>query len=413
MSVVSAGPRSHCIAALALLALASSACGSRSCERGQKRSQPATQALEPLPPVHPTPVPPTISFQSVRIPEGVALPAGCALLAPVWRARLEVTNLRFAASAEAPGELAIAYSQPDTGVPLLAHGIVAIQPNPIPRDLAWFDESAPALFSATAQGWLGLSDLPADPGGRQVVLVREGGGLERIAIGDQLRAVDLACTGTVCGALTTFASSVASPGASLWIGTGQSPVATWRRIDMASDRRGSRPVGIATLSPARVLIADDKELLSWDAEGARAEQTRPVRYGMLDAAWLGPTFVAATLATPIDDRGCSPGGQQIVLDAGQGAEFSLNVPTSPSSALLRPISAGGLLAWLAPVNCLTRDRWIVHAVRLDPVGRPLGDALPVADAKGFALWSREDEVGMVLAQPQWLTVLRMRCGEGT
>jgi hypothetical protein len=343
----------------------------------------------------------------------LAMPRGCTLDLPVLKAAVEGDQVRLSLAPGAPQDLAIAYTTwPEAGS-LFAHGIVS--DHAAPRDITWFPSSPPPMLAAAHGKWLALVDAPAETGRHQVLLAHENGADELLAFGDELRSVDVSCVDAACVALTTRVGAVASPGATLFSGTIDAPASAWTRTDIPSDQRGARPLSIASFDPstgesAVTLIAGPKAMLVRCRDGqARVDGSLDTHHGAMDGAIIGGRFVLASVGAPIDERGCTPEGARIVLQA-QGAEARwLNVSAPPRGAVLRSLAKGGVLAWIAPVNCLHPDRYVAYLLVIDESGSPVGSPMAVADARGFALSTRGQEVDMALDAPEGVIRIRAQC----
>ncbi|MBI5533338.1 MAG: hypothetical protein HY898_11515 [Deltaproteobacteria bacterium] len=402
------------IALVASVAVLGAIASCSSCKRAQRTSAAPDLVL----PVHPTPVPPSAQFSPARDVSTLAFPRGCTLVPPVLRARVEGEKVRFALSAGAPRDVAVAWmSRPDGGAPLFVHGILRVDGQSAGRDLTWFETGGTPIFAAAEGRWSALVDAPGDSSLRQVILAREGAADERLAAGDQLRAVDLSCAGKVCAALTTRAGAVAGPGATLFVGAADAPANAWARTDIAADQQGAHPIAIAGVDPATgevsvvISAAQKAALFRVRAGSIRQDGSLDSHHGVMDATLVGGHLAAASLGNTVDERGCSPEGVgKVVVQVTGSAESVMDTPAAPRSAMMRPLSKGALLAWLSPVNCLHPDRWIVYAVLLDEAGRPVGGPMAVSDASGFSLATHDDEATLMLDTPEGITRIAMRCG---
>lgn len=336
------------------------------------------------------------------------------------RAHVAGHQVRLVAVDGASDEIALGYlTAPGGGASVFAHGIVKVMTEVPPRDIPWFDSGPPPVFAAYEGHWLTLMDVDGEQQLRQVVLARENMSFERLAVGDQSRAVDLTCHGGLCAALTTRIARVATPGASLFSGAPETPASTWSRVDFASEEQGAQPHAILALDAAsgkaRVSMTTPTRAVLYSVRrGATIrEADLPVHHGILDAAVTERSFLVASLGRPIDDKGCSEGGGAIAIESTAGEGQLIPTFAPPRNGFLRRLGDGAVFAWIAPVNCLNVERWIAHMVLLDGAGRPTGSPVAVGDATGFNLVTRGDELQLVISTPSdGIAWFRATCAVG-
>jgi hypothetical protein len=402
------------IGRVAIVALIGAAASCSTCKRAQRTSEGPDLVL----PVHPTPVSPTLRFAPVHDVATLASPRGCTLTGPVLRGRVEGDNVRFALSPGALQDVAVAWSShPQGAAPLFVHGVMRVDGQQAARDITWFDTGPAPVFSTSAGRWSAVTDAPGDGNLRQVILAREGAVDERLAAGDQARAVDLSCAGTQCAALTTRIGAVAGPGATLFTGAADAPASAWTRTDIATEQQGALPIAVAGIDAASgevavVVSASQKATLYRAHAGtSRQDGSLDAHHGIMDATLLGGRLAIASVGNAVDDHGCSLEGEsKVVVETIGSAPFVMSTPAPPRSAMIRPLAQGAILAWLSPVNCQNPERWIVYAVVLDATGRPVGGPMAVSNASGFSLATHGQEVTLMLDTPEGITRAIVRCG---
>jgi hypothetical protein len=369
-------------------------------------------------PSRPAPALPTLTFAPPLGTGGYGLPSGCTITAPVIRIWARGDRIRVGASSGAPDEIIVGYeSGQQEGGSLFAHGIVPLTKPDAARDIAWLDSRQNLLFAATDGRWMTLQDAEAQGPFRQVILEREGEGMQRLAVGDRLRAADLLCAGETCAALTTRVAEVEQPGATLFVGTPGTAPSKWTRTDLESGEGGAAyPLVITNIAPeggqVDVTLAAAQHVLAyrWHADGVVQKTHQvPSRHGALDAALVGGHLMVASLGTPINDRGCAKDWTSIAVETSDSGQSVIPTASPARSATLRPLGRGAILTWHATASCEDNEHWAVQAVLLSGEGKPTGKAIPVGDATSYALWTRGDQLQLALAHREWITVVRAKC----
>ena len=80
---------------------------------------------------------------------------------------------------------------------------------------------------------------------------------------------------------------------------------------------------------------------------------------------------------------------------------------------MRPLelggAPGGIVVYSTPLRCHDDKRRFVTAMLLDGDGAPRGGGMVVAEAQGFAVSTRADELDLVVLRDHEIVVARARC----
>lgn len=224
------------------------------------------QAPSLLPPARPW------TFREVRGRPLVAAPIGCAPRAPTMQAAVPPTT-GFVAERGSPATLLVADAV-DDGARLAGasamrfdeSGALAEQ-----RPLPWIaPATVPRLGRTEGGGWIATIAEQAEAGAWRAGLWRDGA-VELIGEGDRFEAVDLRCARGRCALLTPRLGAVALPGAEVWLGAADAPLAAWRRVVIE---------GTEAESDAHPLVIAGLEGLG--AQGALTPGARPGAPDVID-----------------------------------------------------------------------------------------------------------------------------------
>lgn len=384
------------LVALALLATSCQRCGAET--KAKDAGGPEEHALA-LPSALPLP-----AFAPLEQPRGYGLPSGCRFEGAVHEATLGAGKTRFIASRSLPGALALARG---TGEAVEQAAFLDFQAKKS-EAAPWATLDAPPLFERASRGWLAAWMDRTATGSRRALLWRGGPRAERLAEGDELELSDMSCSGDDCVVLSRLVRGSAAPGASWLAGKADLPAHQWRRVDL--DLGGDEPwLPLGILDMTRAALSSGKHAALFEIAGDRAEkkQVLDVSHGAYDATVTPAAVVIAPGDSP--ERPC--GAEEfpvLVLTAG-GERHVVRTPAPPESVVARPLAKGALVAWVAPVSCQHLERRVVYLTRLDEKGAPASSPMAVADATGFAMSTRGDELALWLLSGQKLALLRARC----
>jgi hypothetical protein len=281
-----------------------------------------------------------------------------------------------------------------------------------PVRLPWFEPGVLPRLARSGARWLAALDH-AGAGASRVLLWR-GGEVEVVGEGDGFEAADLACTPARCALLTTRASKVAAPGATVWIGSPDEPAAQWKPIEItpASNDSDARPLGVAAIDDARAVAAlvEKGAVVLHAAETPPREIARlPAPHGAIDAL-AQPAPMAMAFTSAVDDDGCARDGKPGIRFVRAGAPpVDFPLPAPPMRGYLRRLAHGAIAVWIAPLGCRVA-RKVAYAVLLDEGGAPVGSPISVGDASGFAIATRGDDVDVWLQDATSVTWVRAACG---
>lgn len=432
------------ISLLALLALPA-------CERCAPSSPAPVDSGPPPPPEGPAPLPLARpwTFRELRgrLSISIAAPEGCRLRAPALRAEVPPST-GFLAERGSLGALVVADASEDAsrlvGVSAMRFDAAGttVEQRPIP----WLSPAAAPRLGRTPSGaWAATFGERTEAGAFRLGLWRDGAA-EIVGEGDRFEAVDLGCAEGRCALLTPRLGRAAMPGAEVWIGGAEAPVAAFERVVVEPGEPDSdaHPLGIAQIDAApagpsdagagaarpalTVALAEGAEVVFVRVEGASTREVGrvPAPHGALDVLGL-PEPTAMLHGTAVDDDGCviepgrpeeappapagsAPGvGRARVRFAQGSGGAEIQVPAPPLRGALRRLGVGALATWIAPLGCKAARR-VVYAVRLDAAGKPAGAVIPVADAERYAGASSGDDVDLWLQDGGAVTWARLTCG---
>lgn len=344
------------------------------------------------------------SLAPLPSPQGYGLPAGCRFEGDVKRATLPNPGARFVAPRSALESLALSHDD-RAGFVEFATATVGEAP--------WGQLDAPPLMDRSSRGWV-LAWVDSTAAGlRRALLWRGGGRAESLAEGDELELADLACEGDTCVVLSSLVRGAAAPGGSWHVGKAEAGASTWKRIDLElGGDEAWRPLAIAGVRPDGTglgALASDRHVALFAVGPDRAEKQHVFDspHGAYDATLaVDPIIVVPGERT---DRPCGSEEFPIFVLSADGRRHELRTPAPPESVIVRPLSKGAIVAWVAPVSCQHLDRRVVYATLLGPSGVPVSSPMAVADATGFALATRGDDLSLWLISGQSLSWVRARC----
>ena len=368
----------------------------------------------------PVPLPPTLALPHVEVrptrnQADYALPAQCSFTQRVDTYAVAGKSIRLLAPRSARNEFALAHEPAEGLGPAPIRAIVETSTKHGMRDLPWFDLASPPLADQGDSGWLTAFDSEIQATRRQAVIAREGHPFERIAAGDDLRAIDLQCDGHLCALLTSRTGTVSGPGATLFTGDPSAPASTWARSDIDSPAADEIPARIVQLvaaeNTARIALVGKSttNFVLWRDGKLAREAAIPLEQGLIDAAYSGGEYVTVSNGAPVDERGCAPSGASLIIHRASRNATSVNITASPHKAKLLPMGDAQIFVWLAPVNCLLRDRMVAYAVVIDDAGIPQDSPMPVGDATDFAARMVDDTWELFLAAEDGVKHIRARC----
>lgn len=368
---------------------------------------------KPPPPPAAVPLPRTIAasakplvFAPTPVGFGVALPEGCGERAPSVRAPLEGRSVYFIVGDE-PAEGAIVIDRVPEPAAVWASFRAPSRAAPL------FDVEAPRLaFDGVRFRGLYAAG-PTDA--RTVAVTNAAEPMPRLlATGDALSVIDFRCREARCVALLPRIGKVASAGISLL--TGDASERAWARRDVDLGE-GERPLGISALGASRrtsfaTALGDD--ILVRDVDEATVKPHAPVAlpFGVLDTTVLqGDRVVAIGHGARVTDGCATPKPLGTLAREGLPA---IPVPLSAPllHAIVRPLSRGGVLVYSAALRCHDDRRRVVTAQLLDETGAPRGPSMAVAEARGFAISTRGDEIDLVILRETEIVVAQARCPGG-
>lgn len=337
------------------------------------------------------------AFSPLPSPQGYGLPSGCRFEGDVKRARLPEGRTRFAAAREQLDALALAH---DSRAGFVEAASV--------QEAPWAVVDSPPLMDRGSRSWLAAWSEPTAAGTRRALLWRGGHRSEALAEGDALELADIACHGEDCVVLGSLVRAAAAPGASWIAGKADAPASTWKRIDL--DLGGDepwRPLAIA--SPSWAALVSDRHVALFEVGADRAEkrQVLDAPHGAYDATFAGEPLVVAPAERV--DRPCGAEEFPVVVLSASGKRHEIRTPAPPESVIARPLNQGALVAWVAPVSCQHLERRVVYVTLLGSSGAPASSPMAVADATGFALATRGDELSLWLLSGRDLSWVRARC----
>lgn len=399
-----------------LAAIALSLSGLAGCERcsgsAAVPSDAGTKAAESenvgSPPLLPRP-----AFVAAESYRGYGIPTGCRFEGAIEESVLGTGKVRFASPRHVLDSLALARGGAERPE---AEAAGAFELDGGAVRLPWGELEAPPLLERTDVGWVAVW-AEKRSAASELLLWRGGDRAEKLAEGDQLAVADFGCALAGCAALTTLLRSAAAPGASWFFGFPQRGAASFRRVDIElGGDEPWQPLAVARISAPGdgvAALSSGKHVAFAHVEGGRMTSTKIVeaRFGAYDAS-----FADMPLALVPGDRVDRPCGAEefplLVLDA-EGGTHEIRTPAPPESVVLRPLDHAALAAWVAPVSCQHLERRVVHLALLDRRGIPRSSPMAVADATGFALSTRGDELSLWLRRPDSLVRLRARCPSDT
>lgn len=351
------------------------------------------------------------AMRPLDTPQGFGLPGGCSFEGKVEKAKLPQGRTRFVAPRTTLDALALAHGESS----VTSAGFVDLATRSV-SDAPWAELEVPPLMDRARAGWLAAWLDSTAHGTRRALLWRGGASAEVLAEGDQLELSDVACAGDDCALLSSLVRSAAAPGASWLAGKAGAPASSWKRTDL--DLGGDEPwlplaiAGLAEGGAGWAALSSGKHvaLFAVSAERAEKKQVLDAPHGAYDAT-LGPEPLVIVPGDRID-RPCGAEEFPLVVLGPGGQRHELRTPAPPESVIARPLAHGALLAWVAPVSCQLQDRRVVYLTRLEPSGAPAASPMAVADATGFALATRGDELSLWLISGQELSWVRARCPKG-
>ncbi len=368
----------------------------------------------------------------------MALPTPCRHRERVKRVRLQ-TVPSFAAVPGTLNALLIADSPPNGQGPPTAAGLLRLGgAQPLVQPLPWPTPEPPLVTpSATPDQWL-VAHSRALGENRSEVLLWRGGKTERVAVGEDFRAIDLRCEKGVCALLTTRLGNISRPGAHVWLGREQQPLAQWHpRLLAAPAGEVWAPYAIAGLRPSKtddpaavapgavVTLSSERDLLFFYVD-ARNPPRRlaqlPADHGVLDVTADPVPRVLGRGATP-DQWGCSPLGGGVIIESEGASTPRVTLPTTEPALQGSLLGlAGGLVAsFIAPLKCRT-ERAILYMALLAPKQlEPDSSANDspvkltphaIGDADSYAAASSGAELDIWLLKGATVTWVRAECSFG-
>jgi hypothetical protein len=276
----------------------------------------------------------------------------------------------------------------------------------------WALLEAPPLLERAKRGWIAAWLAPAPTGTRRALLWRGGTDAELLAEGDELELTDATCRDDRCAILSRLVRGAAAPGATWHTGSAESPASAWAHVDL--DLGGDEPwlpLSIAGLTETggTAALSSGKQVAFFEVRDGRAEKKHVLDtpHGAYDAT-LAPVPVAVV---PGDHtgRGCGAEEFPVVLVGPGGERHVVRTPAPPESVIARPLAAGALVAWVAPVSCQYIERRVVYLTLLDRKGKPVSSPMAVADATGFALATAGEQLSLWLVSGASLSLVRGSC----
>ncbi len=346
-------------------------------------------------------------------PAAYALPTGCSFSDTPRRHDMDTARLLFLAMPDDTDHLAVAQAGEGSDVTTL-RGLLSIRDARV-GDLPWTHLSSPPVMGSADGRWLAvLAHQEATSSHATLWLWRHGSPMEAIANGDQLAAVDARCGKTACAVLTTRPAEVASPGATVWQGRFDQPVAAWRRQDVAIDFKSARPLSIAghdDSEPRTTIALDTQDGVAFfdvSTTGSRLLGAVPHDGSILDTVMLPQGPVAFSVVATRTPEGCAPAGVRLRLLMPGHEPQDISLPAVPESGYARRVGNGALLVWIARVNCKDPRRKVVQSLLVTRDGQA-GPFMTVGDADGFALASAGNGFLLWLREEGGVTMLRGAC----
>jgi|GEM_PF-6472380 len=348
-------------------------------------------------------------------PAAYALPTGCSFSEAPRRHDIDTARLLFLAMPDDTDHLAVAQAGEGSDVTAM-RGLLSLRDARV-GDLPWVHLSSPPVMGSADGRWLAvLAHQEATTSHATLWLWREGSPMEAIATGDQLVAADARCGKNECVLLTTMPAEVASPGATVWQGRFDQPVAAWRRQDVAADVKGARPLSIAghdDPEPRTTVALDTPNGIAFfevSTTHSRLLGAVPQDGPILDTVMLPQGPLAFLVVATLTPEGCAPAGVRLRLAMPDRAPQDIPLPAVPESGYARRVGNGALLVWISRVSCKNPRRKVVQSVLVDGSGRP-GPFMTVGDADGFALASAGKDFLLWLREEGGVTLLRGSCSD--
>lgn len=355
--------------------------------------------------------PPSIRL-TPRQAGGLTPPAGCKLRGPGHSWRAAPADLRYLVSSRWLQSLLIHQGPQGQGVYSARSGeLVPISGFP------WSKPDEPPLSDAfqspSGAHWVTAWAHPVSDALDAIVVHSLGQAPTAVARSDQAEVVDLRCREDGCALLTSRIARASRPGASVFVGKPGS----WQRRDVDSRARPRRVLGVSSDAAWVGLQATSDggtRLEIWRVAVGQSERLGEVTTPgpLLDVGMLGDKpAVVALGADP--SRPCAQPRFPLQIQL-LGAEATrADAPGVPESLTLLPLDEGALLLWLVPVNCRSRDRFVLQALRLDETGRGVSGPVAVTDAVGYgAASTRDSRVQIFLSQERKLVSLQLDCSGG-
>lgn len=382
--------------------------GCRGCQKSASSSTPhpsassaAAQAAIP-PPLEP------LRFTEQTDMQGFGLPSGCKIELPIRHARLPDGSVRLSAARSELGQIALGVAAGDGGRVEHAGIVGGGGVTPLP----WHVLDEPPLIDRAQSGWV-TAWVSAGGEPERVVTFSHGGAPIELIRGDRLELSDLVCRGDRCLLLTSLARSASAPGATvLAVTLGSNAV---ERLDVEADpSRAFRPFSVdapsASGAPARIALQAPDSTVLYAVRAGHAERTTEIStpFGVWDVIWAKQPLIVAPAASTAGP--CSEDVFPIDIHTpGASEPRHLQVQARPRSVVARPLGNGGVIAWVAPVSCLSTTRSIVYLVLVAEDGAPVGAPMAVSDATGFALATDAERVSLFLRTERGLSWVRASC----
>jgi hypothetical protein len=395
-----------------LLALAAAcAPGCRGCRDAEPKSEAGGDKPAALPFARAEP----LRFEPLSTARGFGLPAGCRLELPIRSATLPAGMVRFVAAESTLGELAVATADGDGGD--VRSAWLTLSP-PRADPLPWTRLDEPPALARAEHGVVAARETQPEGALASALLWRGTNDELELVQGDQLSVSDLACDGPSCALLTSLARRASTPGATLSVGRARDAQSLWKRFDVEADPGVAwKPFAIVDFDgrarTAWLALVAKKQIGFWHWAGGRTEPrgTLPAPHGVYDVVFAAAPLVVAPAAPP--DAPCGRDDFPIAVTALGSEPFQIQTQAPPDSVIARPIGEGAIVLWVAPVSCRLTSRTVVHAALLGKDGRPTGSVMSVADATGFAVATRGDELSLWLRTSQGIAWMRGTCAAVT
>ncbi|HVU02737.1 MAG TPA: hypothetical protein VHE30_13340 [Polyangiaceae bacterium] len=369
----------------------------------------ATASAGPVPGFPTVPLLEKPTWKTYDRAQDLGVPAGCRLLLPVKSTPLPAGTVRFIAPPETTSELYVAVDADGDGI--VDRSGVLDGAGAVGHALPWSKIDAPPIIVHGPAGYLALDTEDTGRGARRLMLWRELGSVEPVVEGDALEVVDARCDGTRCAVLTTLASASAGPGATLLVGEATTPPATWARTDLPAEDARWAPLSIVRMNGTDLTVAalSEKNLGVFEVHaGTVSPSTRiAAPFGAYDVVVGARPFAVAPGESL--EGGCRKDGFPLHILRAGADPLVIDGQVPPVNVLTRGLSSGFLVGWLAPVSCRHDARQFVRAFLVGPDGTPRSSTMAVADATGFALSTRGDEVDLWLAIGKELVWSKARC----